>query len=111
MNRYDYNREGLYIPYALANFLTLVAVISALVSYKMRTVLPDTRFDNIVSAAENPDLIHLIRNPNDHSRQSIRTTTRESGQFIFGVSTSHSTPLLGSTGLSGETRSESGRSP
>jgi hypothetical protein len=85
VNRYSYNREGLYIPYALANFLTLIAVAVALISYKMSGVQPDARFDNIVSAAENPALIYLVRNPEKHRRRTIRVTVGDNGETLFTV--------------------------
>jgi hypothetical protein len=61
VNRYGYNARGLFIPYALANFFTLITVLLGVVSYCRNGVLPDRKFKDIVEATSNPGIIHVIR--------------------------------------------------
>ncbi|OCK93566.1 uncharacterized protein K441DRAFT_564791 [Cenococcum geophilum 1.58] len=61
VNRYDYKPYGLFIPYALANLFTLISVIFGIYSYIHDDVMPDKMFQDIVSAAEDPMIVHLVR--------------------------------------------------
>lgn len=56
VNRYGYLPYSLFIPYALANFFTLITVILGLVSFWRHGVFPDRRFQDIASAAGHPDI-------------------------------------------------------
>ncbi|KAI9767275.1 MAG: hypothetical protein M1839_004541 [Geoglossum umbratile] len=62
VNRYGYNPRGLFIPYALANLFTLITVLLGIFSYFRSGVHPDKKFQDIVSAAEDPRVIHVARN-------------------------------------------------
>ena len=61
VNRYGYQPLGLFIPYALGTSLSLLAVLLGLWSYWQDGVLPDKKFQDIVSAAEDPRVIHIIQ--------------------------------------------------
>jgi hypothetical protein len=61
INHYRYNACSLFIPYALANFFTLITVILSVVSYCRNGVLPDRKFQDIVSTAADPRIIHVVR--------------------------------------------------
>ena len=60
-NRYSYHAPGLFVPYILANVFTLVTVIIGLYSYIYDDVMPDKKFQDIVSAAEDPTIVHVVR--------------------------------------------------
>ncbi|KAI9766942.1 MAG: hypothetical protein M1840_006239 [Geoglossum simile] len=57
VNRYGYNPHGLFIPYALANFFTLITVLLGIFSYLRSGVHPDKNIQDIVSAAKD---LHVI---------------------------------------------------
>lgn len=61
MNRYDYKSHGLFVPYALANFFTLITVLVSLYSYKRDGVMANKNFQDIVSAVEDPKVVRLAR--------------------------------------------------
>jgi hypothetical protein len=64
VNRYGYNVRGLFIPYALANFFTLIIVLLGTVSYWRNGVLPERNFSNLVHAATaKPPIIHIHSRP------------------------------------------------
>lgn len=61
VNRYDYKPYGLFIPYALACAFALISVVIGSFSYIYDGVMPDKKFQDIVSAAEDPAIVHIIR--------------------------------------------------
>jgi hypothetical protein len=61
VNRYSYHAIGLFVPYALANLFTLITVLVGSFSYLHDDVMPDKKFQDIVSAAEDPDLVRVVR--------------------------------------------------
>lgn len=61
VNRYNYKPFGLFIPYALANLGTLITVLIGIYSCKNDEVMPDKKFQDIVSAAEDPNIIQIVR--------------------------------------------------
>jgi hypothetical protein len=71
VNRYGYNREGLFIPYSLACLFTLVTAIIGITTNVKYGVLPDKKFQDILAAAEDPNAIRLARDP--HSRRRSMT--------------------------------------
>ncbi|KAH0538880.1 hypothetical protein FGG08_004536 [Glutinoglossum americanum] len=78
VNRYGYNPYGLFIPYALANLFTLITVLLGIVSYSHNGVLPDKKFQDIVSAAEDPRIIHVARD-----RRKSMTAERVEGRLVL----------------------------
>ncbi|OAG08539.1 uncharacterized protein CC84DRAFT_1257383 [Paraphaeosphaeria sporulosa] len=62
VNRYAYKAHGLFIPYVLANISSLVIVIFGLWSYIRDGPMPDKKFQDLVSAAEDSSVVHIIRN-------------------------------------------------
>lgn len=56
VNRYGYLPYSLFIPYALANFFSLIIVILGLLSFCRHGVFPDKKFQDIASAAGHPDI-------------------------------------------------------
>jgi hypothetical protein len=60
VNRYAYQRHALFIPYALANVFAVIVVIVGFYSYIVDGVLADKKFQDIVSAAEDPEIVHVI---------------------------------------------------
>ncbi|KUI55607.1 hypothetical protein VP1G_02892 [Cytospora mali] len=56
VNRYGFMPNGLFIPYALANLFCLVTVVLGTVSYFRHGVLPDKKFQDIVSVADDPQV-------------------------------------------------------
>lgn len=62
VNRYGYKPYGLFIPYALANVFTLITVIFGLWSYIHDDVYPDKKFQDIVVAAEDPEIVQIVKN-------------------------------------------------
>jgi hypothetical protein len=61
VNRYGYLPLGLFLPYILAHIFTLITAILGVISYCRNGVLPDKKFQDIVSAAEDPDIIQVVR--------------------------------------------------
>jgi hypothetical protein len=61
VNRYSYQPYGLFIPYALANLFTFITVLIGIYSYIYDDVMPGKNFQDIVSAAENPAMVHLVK--------------------------------------------------
>jgi hypothetical protein len=61
VNRYGYKPYGLFIPYGLANFFTFLTVLIGMYSYNHDKVMPDKKFQDIVSAAEDPEIIQVAR--------------------------------------------------
>jgi hypothetical protein len=61
VNRYSYKPYGLFIPYALANLFTFVCAVLGIWSYVQDDVYPDKKFQDIVSSAEDPDIIQVVR--------------------------------------------------
>jgi hypothetical protein len=61
VNRYGYKPFGLFIPYGLANFFTFVTVLIGMYSYMYDDVMPDKKFQDIVSAAEDPEIIQVVK--------------------------------------------------
>ena len=78
VNRYGYNLYGLVIPYVLGNVLALVAVSFSMISFWFHGVNPDKSFQDIVSAAGNPEIIHVVRN----KKRSMSATTVD-GQLVW----------------------------
>jgi hypothetical protein len=78
VNRYGYNARSLFIPYALANLFTLITVLLGVVSYHRDGVLPDRKFQDFVSAAADPRIIHVVRD-----RRRSMTLEVVQGQPIF----------------------------
>ncbi|KAH6622199.1 hypothetical protein C7974DRAFT_377797 [Boeremia exigua] len=74
VNRYSYKARGLFIPYALANFFTLLCVLIGAWSYVYDDVLPDKKIQDIIYAAR-PELRHGSRRWSvvdvDGSRRSV----------------------------------------
>lgn len=62
VNRYAYKAHGLFIPYVLANVFSLLIVITGLWSYIRDGPMPDKKFQDLVSAAEDSLVVHVIRN-------------------------------------------------
>ncbi|KAH0563093.1 hypothetical protein GP486_002335 [Trichoglossum hirsutum] len=61
VNRYGYNPSGLFIPYGLACLFTFATVLLGAFSYSRNGVLPDKKFQDIVSAAGDQRIIHVVR--------------------------------------------------
>ncbi|KAF2002416.1 hypothetical protein P154DRAFT_488382 [Amniculicola lignicola CBS 123094] len=78
VNRYGYKSLGLFIPYGLAVLFTFVTVLIGIYSYIYDDVLPDKKFQDIVSAAEDPEIIHVVR-----SRQRSMTVMMVDGQVVL----------------------------
>lgn len=56
VNRYGYMPNSLFIPYALANLFCLITVFLGLVSFYRHGAMPDKKFQDIASAAEDPEV-------------------------------------------------------
>ncbi|KAF2270247.1 hypothetical protein CC78DRAFT_599658 [Lojkania enalia] len=61
VNRYSYKAPGLFIPYALAVVFTFICVVLGLYSFVHDDVFPDKKFQDIVVAAEDPEIIQLVK--------------------------------------------------
>ncbi|KAJ4352382.1 uncharacterized protein N0V89_007730 [Didymosphaeria variabile] len=72
VNRYAYKPDGLFVPYVLANVFSLVIVIIGLWSYLRDGPMPDKKFQDLVSAAEDSSIVHVIRN----RKRSVTATFR-----------------------------------
>ncbi|KAJ4301769.1 hypothetical protein N0V90_003863 [Kalmusia sp. IMI 367209] len=62
VNRYAYKAYGLFLPYALANVFSLLIITIGIYSYVRDGVMAEKKFQDIVSAAEDPEIVHVIRN-------------------------------------------------
>ncbi|KUI64417.1 hypothetical protein VM1G_11206 [Cytospora mali] len=82
VNRCGYMPNGLFIPYALANLFCLVTVVLGTVSYSHHGVLPDKKFQDIVSVAEDPQVGRLMR---EGGRQRSITGSCAGGVFALQV--------------------------
>jgi len=80
VNRYDYQRPALFIPYALANVFALLVVIFGFYSYIVDGVLADKKFQDIVTAAEDPEMVHVIM-----SRKQSITAVLVDGKMVLKV--------------------------
>jgi hypothetical protein len=67
VNRYGYNPTGLWIPYALACFFTAVTVVIGIITLIRHGVMPDTKFQDILSAADM-NVITIARDPGAKDR-------------------------------------------
>ncbi|KAF2729936.1 hypothetical protein EJ04DRAFT_501369 [Polyplosphaeria fusca] len=61
VNRYSYKALGLFIPYGLANLFAFICVLLGVWSYTQDGVYPDKKFQDIVSSAEDPEIIQVVR--------------------------------------------------
>ena len=61
MNRYAYKAHGLFIPYALANTFAFLVVLVGIYSCIFDGPMANKKFQDIVSAAEDPEIVHVMR--------------------------------------------------
>ncbi|KAF2177452.1 hypothetical protein K469DRAFT_755105 [Zopfia rhizophila CBS 207.26] len=61
VNRYGYKPYGLFIPYTLANLFTFVVILFGIFSYIKDDVMPDKKFQDIVSAVEDLEITRAVR--------------------------------------------------
>lgn len=82
VNRYGYKPQGLFIPYALATFFSLVVVLLGLYSFIRDGVNPDRRYEDIVAAVGDSDTARVIK-----SRQFSVTARKGEGGLIWRAGT------------------------
>jgi hypothetical protein len=87
-NRYGYSPAGPLIPYALACFFTAVTVVIGIITLIRHGVMPDIKFQDILSAADT-NIITIARDP-DSKDHRLRV------DFDDGIPTlrAHQQPLL-----------------
>jgi len=56
VNRYSYNLYGLWVPYALASFFTLLAVIIGIITFSTDGVKPGIKFQDVMAAVERKEI-------------------------------------------------------
>ena len=62
MNHYAYKPYGLFIPYVLSNAFSLIVVVLGMYSFAQDGVMAEKKFQDIVSAAEDPEIVLIIQN-------------------------------------------------
>lgn len=67
VNRYSYKPYGLFIPYTLANSFAFLVLLAGLYSVVHDGVMADKKFQDIISAAEHPDIKHVVQ----HRQRSV----------------------------------------
>lgn len=80
VNRYGYLATSLFIPYSLANLLTCIAVVLGLISYQRHGVYPDKKFQDIASAAQDPQVSGHMQEGRRHS--VVASHTGEKGLVL-----------------------------
>ncbi|KAF2876075.1 hypothetical protein BDV95DRAFT_482729 [Massariosphaeria phaeospora] len=78
VNRYAYRRYGHFVPYALANLLTLVILIVGIYSYVKDGVMPDRKVQDILSAVKGAEIAQAVR-----SRKRSVTAVVVGGEFVL----------------------------
>jgi len=76
VNRYDYNRYGLFIPYAVANAFTFFTVVVSLVCLKRHGALPGSTFGDLENMIKDPEMTHVVK-----GRKRSLTGVVENGRY------------------------------
>jgi len=79
VNRYAYKPWGLFLPYGLANAFSLIVVILGAYSFVHDGVMADKKFQDIVAAAKDPEIVQVIQD----RRMSFTAAVVEDGRPVF----------------------------
>ncbi|KAJ4175882.1 hypothetical protein NW767_015638 [Fusarium falciforme] len=60
VNRYGYIATSLFVPYALANLIAIMAVVLGMMSFLRDGTFPDKTFQDIANAASHPHIVPII---------------------------------------------------
>ncbi|KAF1960480.1 hypothetical protein CC80DRAFT_466327 [Byssothecium circinans] len=82
VNRYAYQSQALFIPYALANVFALTIVVFGFYSYMVDGVLADKTFRDIVRASGDPEVLHIMT-----SRRRSLTASLVNGRMALRAGT------------------------
>ncbi|KAK0737327.1 hypothetical protein B0T21DRAFT_364905 [Apiosordaria backusii] len=83
VNRYGYDRRGLWIPYGLACAFTCVTIIIGMVMFARHGVMPGNKFQDILAAADS-NVIQVARSP-DLSQFRPVTAEIKAGAHVLQV--------------------------
>jgi hypothetical protein len=80
VNRYSLQPVGLFVPYGLANLLSFVVMVMAIVSYYSNGVYPDKGRATLVSATKDTEVSEIFRRREGYIRIEMTGEGGEGGE-------------------------------